>query len=131
MFLITQGSVEWLINIAITIMFLIVLVDWLSFILLSALGIVLGLVFYQLVIGPISLQLDFSTGYLLVYTCIFSTVTALIFARRREQHLEAKLREIAAHYHALDPTRTQDHPAALRIANMISILVPNCKKRPF
>ena len=119
MFLITQGSVEWLINIAITIMFLIVLVDWLSFIILSALGITLGLVFYTLVIGPIHLQLDLTTGYLLVYTCIFSTLIALLFARRREQHLEAKLREIAAHYHTMHPTKTQDHPAAMRIANMI------------
>ena len=49
----------------------------------------------------------------------FSTLIALLFARRREQHLEAKLREIAAHYHTMHPTKTQDHPAAMRIANMI------------
>ncbi len=35
MFLLTQGSVEWLINVALTIMFLVVLVDWLSFIILT------------------------------------------------------------------------------------------------
>jgi Na+/proline symporter len=48
MFLLTQGSAEWLINVAITIMFLIVLVDWLSFVILSALGVALGFLFYQL-----------------------------------------------------------------------------------
>ncbi|MHA7878124.1 MAG: sodium:solute symporter family protein, partial [Bacteroidota bacterium] len=78
MFLITQGSVEWLINIAITIMFLIVLVDWVSFLLLSILGVTLGFLFYQLAIGPVRLQLDFSTGYLLVYICVFATSIALI-----------------------------------------------------
>ena len=62
MFLLTQGSMEWLINIAITIMFLIVLVDWVSFIILATLGLGLGLLFYKVAIGPISLRLDFSTG---------------------------------------------------------------------
>lgn len=84
MFLLTGGSVEWLINVAITIMFLIVLVDWVSFILLTSLGLALGLFFYQLAIGPASLQLDFSTGYLLVYQAIFATLIGLIFARRRQ-----------------------------------------------
>ena len=119
MFLTTQGSVEWLINIAITIMFLIVLVDWLSFVILTFLGLALGFLFYQIAVGPISLQLDFSTGYLLVYTCVFTTLITLLFARRKEQHLEAKLREIADHYYKLDPTKTDVHPAAIRIANMI------------
>ena len=119
LFLLEERNIEWVVNIALSILFLIVLVDWLSFILLSILGITLGLAFYQLAIGSINLQLDFGTGYLLVYTCIFSTLIALLFARRREQHLEAKLREIAAHYHTMYSTKTQDHPAAMRIANMI------------
>jgi Na+/proline symporter len=84
MFLLTKGSAEWLINVAITIMFLIVLVDWLSFVILSALGVALGFLFYQLVIGPIDLHLDFSTGYLLVYQAIFATLIGLIFARRKQ-----------------------------------------------
>ena len=88
MFLLTQGSAEWLINVAITIMFLIVLVDWLSFVILSALGVALGFLFYQLVIGPIDLHLDFSTGYLLVYQAIFATLIGLLFARRKEQRFD-------------------------------------------
>ena len=88
MFLITQGSVEWLINIAIMIMFLIVLVDWLSFIILTLLGIALGLLFHHLALGPISLQLDFSTGYLLVYQGIFATLIGLLFARRKQQRFD-------------------------------------------
>ena len=84
MFLLTQGSMEWLINVALTIMFLIVLVDWLSFIMLTVLGVVLGLLFYTLAVGPIALQLDFSTGYLLVYQGIFATLIGLLFARRKQ-----------------------------------------------
>lgn len=88
MFLLTQGSVEWLINVAITILFLIVLVDWLSFVILSILGVTLGLIFYNITIGPIDLQLDFSTGYLLVYQAIFATLIGLIFAQRKQQRFD-------------------------------------------
>ncbi len=88
MFLLTQGSVEWLINVAITIMFLIVLVDWVSFILLTVLGVILGFLFYKLTIGPVSLQLEFSTGYLLVYQGIFATLIGLLFARRKQQRFD-------------------------------------------
>jgi hypothetical protein len=100
-------------------MFLIVLVDWLSFVILSALGVALGFLFYQLAIGPINLNLDFSTGYLLVYTLTFSTLIALLFSRRKEQHLEAKLHEIADHYHTMGQGGAYTHPAAVRIATMI------------
>jgi hypothetical protein len=55
-----------------------------SFVILSGLGVVLGLLFYKLAIGPINLQLDFSTGYLLVYQAIFATLIGLIFARRKQ-----------------------------------------------
>jgi hypothetical protein len=53
-----------------------------SFVILSGLGVVLGLLFYKLAIGPINLQLDFSTGYLLVYQGVFATVIAVLFSRR-------------------------------------------------
>jgi HD domain len=88
MFLLTQGSVEWLINVALTIMFLIVLVDWMSFIMLTVLGVALGCLFYTLAIGPIALHLDFSTGYLLVYQGIFATLIGLLFARRKQLHFD-------------------------------------------
>jgi Na+/proline symporter len=119
MFLLTQGSVEWLINVALTIMFLIVLVDWMSFVILTVLGVALGLLFYTLAIGPIDLQLDFSAGYLLVYTCLFSTLVALLFARRKEQHFAAKLRAIEEQHYAVSQGGAYTHPAILRIATMI------------
>ncbi len=88
MFLLTQGSTEWLINVTLTIMFLIVLVDWMSFFILTGLGIALGFLFYTQLVGPIDLKLDFTTGYLLVYQGIFATLIGLLFARRRQQKFD-------------------------------------------
>jgi Na+/proline symporter len=84
MFLLTQGSVEWLINMTLSIMLLILLVNWGMLLILTTLGITLGLLFYTQIVGPINLQLDFSTGYLLVYQGIFATLIGLLFARRKQ-----------------------------------------------
>ncbi|MCU0318211.1 MAG: hypothetical protein MUC61_02605 [Amoebophilaceae bacterium] len=119
MFLLTQGSMECLVNVALTIMFLIVLVDWLSFIIRTVLGVVLGLLFYTLAIGPIQLQLDFSTGYLLAYTCIFFTLISLLFARRKEQFFEARLRAIGEEHATVRQAGALPHPATQRIATVI------------
>ncbi len=90
MFLLTQGSTEWLINVTMTIMFLVVLVDWKSFLILTGLGIALGFLFYTQVVGPIHVPLSFSTGYLLVYQGIFATMIGLLFARRRQIRTEQR-----------------------------------------
>lgn len=87
MFLLTQGSIEWLINVAITIMFLIVLVDWATFLWITAFGVSLSLLSYSAVIGPITLQLSFSSSYLLIYQVVFATLIGLLFARRKEQRI--------------------------------------------
>ncbi|MCU0318357.1 MAG: HD domain-containing protein, partial [Amoebophilaceae bacterium] len=63
-------------------------VDWLSFVMLTTIGIALGSLFYTLAIGPIQLQLDFSTGYLLVYQGIFATLIGLLFARRKQKSFD-------------------------------------------
>ena len=107
MFLLTQGSVEWLINVAITIMFLIVLVDWVSFLILTALGISLGFLFYRLAVGPVDLQLDFSTRYLLVYQGIFATLIGLLFARRKEQRADRQQKVLKAESEATQTTLLQ------------------------
>ena len=73
MLLTTHGSIEWLTHMAISIFFLIVLVDWLTFLLLTILGIVLGFFFYSQVVGPVSIQLGFIGWYLVVYQSIFAT----------------------------------------------------------
>jgi Na+/proline symporter len=85
MLLLTNFSVEWLVNIALSIMLLIVLVDWLTFFIIGILGIGLGLLFYRQVVGPIHIELNFSNWYLLVYQAIFATLIGLLFARRKEK----------------------------------------------
>ena len=87
MFLLTQGSIEWLINVAITIMFLIVLVDWATFLWITVFGIASSLLFYSAFIGHITLQLSFSSSYLLIYQVVFATLIGLLFARRKEQRI--------------------------------------------
>jgi hypothetical protein len=88
MFLLTQGSVEWLINMTLSIMLLILLVDWGMLFILTVLRITLGLLFYTQIVGPIEFQIDFSTGYLLVYQGIFATLIGLLFARRKQLHFD-------------------------------------------
>ena len=88
MFLLTQGSVEWLINMTLSIMLLIILVDWGMLFILTVLGITLGLLFYTQIVGPIVLQIDFNAGYLLAYQGIFATLIGLLFARRKQISFE-------------------------------------------
>ncbi len=91
MFLLAQGSVEWLVNVTMSIMFMIVLVDWISFFILMGAGVSLGVLFYTQVVGTVHLTLDFTNVYLLVYQVFFATLIGLIFARRKEQNFLEKL----------------------------------------
>jgi Na+/proline symporter len=88
MFLLTQGSTEWLINIAIIIIMLFILVDWITALVLSVLGVSLATISYKLFIGPVHFSLDFSSKYLLLYQSIFGLLIGLIFARRKEQRFD-------------------------------------------
>ena len=88
MFFLTQGSTEWLINIAIIIILLFILVDWVTALVLGMLGISLAAMFYKLFVGEIHFSLDFSSKYLLLYQGIFGLLIGLIFARRKEQRFD-------------------------------------------
>ena len=88
LFLTTNNSIEQIANGAITAIFLIILLDWTSFLLLSILGVVLGCFVIQHVIGNLALQLDFSTQYFLVYQLLFITLIGLLFARRKPKTVE-------------------------------------------
>ncbi len=86
-FLLEGGNIEWLLNIGLAILLLIVLTDWALFAGLSILGIAIAIGFHQLAIGPISMHMDLYTHYALGYAVIFSTLIGLIFARRKEQEI--------------------------------------------
>ncbi|MCP3659378.1 MAG: hypothetical protein GY830_03290 [Bacteroidetes bacterium] len=85
MFLLTKGSNAWLLNVGASIFFLVMLVAGEVFLILAPLGIGLGLIFYNMVIGPVSLPaLGFDVNYYLVYQILFSTIIALLFAYRKK-----------------------------------------------
>jgi len=89
LFLLEGGSIEWLLNIALSIMLLIVLVDWVSFVVLSLLGVFLGVVTYKLLINTLIVHPDNITLYTLVYAILFSTLIGLLFARRKQRNFDA------------------------------------------
>ena len=84
MFFCTQAQHGWLINMVLAIFFLSVLVDWKTFIVLNATGIILGSTFYKYFIGVPTVILDTETIYLMVYAFIFSTFIGMLFAKKRE-----------------------------------------------
>ena len=88
MFLLTQGSSEWLVNIAIVIILLFLLADWLSALVLGIVGVALGWLVYRYFVGEVGLSLDFACQYLLVYQVIFGLLLGLIFARRKERSFD-------------------------------------------
>ncbi|MCE2992637.1 MAG: sensor histidine kinase [Alphaproteobacteria bacterium] len=91
MFLIMHANIEWLINVALAIMLLAMLVDWVSFVIISVLGIASGWLFHSYLIGAPTLHTDFQTIYLLSYVCIFASAIGIIFARRKELNADDKL----------------------------------------
>lgn len=88
MFLLTESSTEWLINVAIMIILLFILLDWATALVLGSLGIVFAFSCYRLFIGELDLSLNFSSAYLLIYQGIFGLLIGLIFARRKEQRFD-------------------------------------------
>ncbi len=84
MFLLSKGSLLWLIQIAVSIFMLVMLVAGEVFLILAPLGIMLGLVFYKYFVGPINiLGLGFETNYYLIYALVFPTIISLLFAYKK------------------------------------------------
>jgi len=88
LFLLEGSSIEWIINIALVILLLITLVDWLAFILLTLLGATLGTGVYLTFIGRSIATPNSDTMYTLVYTLAFSTLIGLLFARRKQKSFD-------------------------------------------
>lgn len=91
MLLLMGANAEWLINLALAIMLLSMLVDWVSFIIISFVGVSTGYIFYAFLIGTPSIGTASHNIYLLAYVCIFSTMIGVIFARKKEATAEDKL----------------------------------------
>ncbi|MEM7383198.1 MAG: sodium:solute symporter family protein, partial [Bacteroidota bacterium] len=96
LFLLEGGSIEWLLNVSLAIILLIVLADWATFVWLSTFGVALAMGLYRLGIGPLAMRLDLDTTYTLAYAITFSTLIGLLFARRRQQRAEQQHRTLQA-----------------------------------
>ena len=89
MLLVTQGDMAWLINLALSILMLMVLVDYLSVLLLSTLGILAGVFFYTCFwTSTIHLSFTVISSSLILYQCTVGVFIILLFARRKQESFD-------------------------------------------
>ncbi|MEM7382853.1 MAG: sodium:solute symporter family protein, partial [Bacteroidota bacterium] len=94
LYMLNGGGTEWTVNVALSIMLLVILVDWKRFIIISLAGVGLGILCSQGIKGHVPLSYD--NSYTLVYTCLFSTLVGLIFARSKEQRASRQQKMLKA-----------------------------------
>ncbi len=80
MFLLTGGSLSWLMNIGTSIFFLIMLVPSQVFLILAPLGTAFAIIFYSICIESINLPMKFDNTYFLIYQILFPTIIGLLFS---------------------------------------------------
>lgn len=83
----TGGSTEYIINAVITIMFLLLLVDWISALYMSIIGALVAVLIYKygMCYSMVKeINFSFNTMYLLVYHVIVASTIGLLFSRKRE-----------------------------------------------
>jgi hypothetical protein len=108
LFLLNGSNVKWLTNLCLSITLLIVLVDWLTFTILSFIGIFAGVITYTLLLAN-TMELNNYTWYLLLYTCVIATCISLFFARGRQQHFD----KLAIEYKSLSAADQENKEALL------------------
>jgi signal transduction histidine kinase len=87
-------SSEWLLNMLLGFFLFILLVDWLTFLVLLSLGVLLGGVFYTLMGGSFEplLNLKFDSSFSLIfYLYFYAVIIGALFARNREKINEVKM----------------------------------------
>lgn len=97
--LMTGGTTTWFVNVALTIIMLGAIVDWLSCVILGILGTGLGIVCYHLLRTPCSehaaYQLDVIATQHLIYTCIFAISISFFFCRKKKKEVDKRLEALA------------------------------------
>ena len=91
MFALNGDSTMWMISVILFIMLLVVVVDWLSFLIIATLGVIFGFAFSHFVLGITSLP-PMTDKYTFIYTCLFGTTIGLVFARRRAINTENRVK---------------------------------------
>ena len=93
-YLFMGGAVAWFVNIALSTFLLALLVDWLTFALVSVIGMVLGVASYVLIVYGFSLELNHlretSAIYLVIYACAATAFIAITLTREKEKTIETE-----------------------------------------
>lgn len=87
-----QGTYNWIVTASLVVLLLSVLVDWLNFAIILALGVLLGVAFYVFINGSITLHFNNTTLIWICYMYAFSTIIGLLFSRRRERLQEERIK---------------------------------------
>ncbi len=85
LFFLEGGSIEWVMNVMLSIMIFIMLLDYMTAIGLAIAGVALAIVVYRLGIGPLNLSMNRDTAYILAYGAGFSIAIGVLFSRLREK----------------------------------------------
>lgn len=97
MLLKNHASTGWLMNVVLGLFLFILLIDWISFIVLSTLGVVLGWLCYWISVKSAPLHLiDKNTLPLALYMYTFAIIIGAIFSRNKEKATRAKFQTIKA-----------------------------------
>lgn len=90
--LLTNGTIEYVIGVAILTMLLIAIINWVSAISIVTIGVLAGVCFYKYYVcknfDTSSQQLDFHIMYILGFELVCSTVVGIIFMRKKQDALE-------------------------------------------
>jgi len=88
-----HASLFWLMNVTLAIFFLSILVDWISFMIIFAVGATAGFLFYFLINGsPSFVALSKENIFISAYMYFFSMLIGIVFSKNREFLQEMKLR---------------------------------------
>lgn len=81
----------WMVNIALSIFLLSLLVEWVSFLVITALGIIAGYCYLRYMLPAALFPLNSEQIYLVIYIMIFATLIGLFFSRRREIIIDSRI----------------------------------------
>lgn len=87
----SHGNIYGLLNFILAIHLLAVLVDWLSFALISVIGVLFGYLFFIALEGKELFSLSFDTLYWASHMCFFTVLISILFSRRNEKIAQEKL----------------------------------------
>ena len=74
----------WVVTSSLAILTMVLLVDWISFILLSFIGILLGLVIFIIFHGNLNIEYDNINYFLVIYVYLFSLTISVFFLHQKE-----------------------------------------------